>query len=145
MRRRVFIVAAAVALFGCRHEYPPVVSGGVVDGGLFLGQFVLKRPGQPPDSWSLTESQLAQLGAWLSAHQSDWSMDLGGAPPPAFSIILKHADGGRTQIDLYDINEAWLKSVHIRRSNPAENGTMRIDAEERKKLIEMVRKKSDAG
>jgi hypothetical protein len=113
-----------------------------VDGRLFLGQFVVNRTGKGPDSWELTEPQVKQVAAWLFSHRSELSIIVASPPPPALSIVLKHLDGSRTQIDLFDTNESWRQTVVVHHSDASQNGTMHLDLAERRRLLEMVRRES---
>jgi len=139
MRRVVLLLFLLIGLLGCHEEISPIVSGGVVDGGLLLGQYVLKRPEQQVKSWALTQKQLDQVSLWLQEHRSGWRMILESPPPPSFSIVLKHANGTRTQIDLFSINENWQHVIIINNTDTAKNGIKRISTQERDALLQLVR------
>jgi hypothetical protein len=121
--RRIIFIALALgvllalalgsrSIFAVHQEWPPLVSGVVFDGGLYLGQFTRKlENGQPAKSWPLSEVQLQKLYSWLQSHKSGWTMVVATPPPPSFSILLVHSDGTRTQLDLYSQNESWQRAI----------------------------------
>ena len=131
-----------LALIKTRKEIPsPIVSGEVVDGGLFLGRYVMNRSSENPKSWVLNEDQLRQVSLWLEKYNSDWGLLLGTPPPPSFSIALKRANGNCTQIDMVSINENWIRTIVIWDSNSKKNGIINITAQERENLLHLVKEK----
>jgi len=91
----------------------PLVSGEVVNDGIFKGNFIVLEKDKIPESWSLSKGQLEKLSAWLKLHQSGWDMILASPPPPSYSVLLSHSDGSNSQINLFSLNESWSHAVHI--------------------------------
>lgn len=110
------VLVSALSLVGCDSQAPtPVlpVRGMVLDGGLFLGEFTLRKDDEPSREWQLSESQLNELHAWMKAHRADLRMVVATPPPPSFSVVTFDADGNRTQIDLFSANESWKRAVYV--------------------------------
>lgn len=138
MRQYILLILLLISLGGCLEKPSPIVSGGVVDGGLFLGQFVVEQPGHKPKSWMLTTEQLQQMSLWLQENQSGWGWNV-GSPPPSFSIVLKHANGTSTQIDLFSTNESWQHAIGIKNSDNSKNGIKNVSTQEREALLKIVK------
>lgn len=109
----IFFATIAFGLLGCR-EIPPLQSGTVVDGGLFLGQFTAVEKGNTTVTWDLTHDQLDQLFTWFQQHRARWSMVRTSPPHPSYSIVAKHVGGRRTQLDLFAFNESWSQTIRLR-------------------------------
>lgn len=139
MRRLALLILVLLGLSGCHETLAPATSGGVVDGGLFLGRYTLKDPAKQPKSWPLSQDQLSRVSAWLEEHQHSFGMLLASPPPPSFSIVINRADGSRTQIDLFSINENWQKAIVVRNSDPAKNGILHVSEQERDALLNLVK------
>lgn len=90
----------------------PIEKGAVVSGGA-LSNMVARGS----RTWPLSKSQLEQCATWLKSHESGWQMVVASPPFPSYSVLLIHADGSRTQIDMFSVNESWRKTVHVFSSN----------------------------
>lgn len=108
MRSLLFALCCIFLLASCRQEMAPIETGTVVDGGA-LGNMVA----QGSRIWSLSKVQLEQCATWLKSHESGWHMVVASPPLPSYSVRLIHADGSRTQIDMFSFNESWRKTVHV--------------------------------
>lgn len=40
-------------------------------------------------------------------------MVVASPPFPSYSVLLIYADGSRTQMDMFSVNESWRKTVHV--------------------------------
>lgn len=69
MRKILLALLLSIGLLGCREDIPPVVSGNVFGGGLFMGQFTLNRADHRADEWELKKTQIDQLNLWLQSHR----------------------------------------------------------------------------
>ena len=118
MRKIATLLLCTLSLLGCRPEFAPLVSGTVVDGGVFLGGKTILRKDEPTLSWPLSQGQLEELSSWLKLHHSEWQMILASPLPPSYSIVLTHSDGAHTQIDLFSYNESWQHAVYIYAYDP---------------------------
>ena len=139
MRHYSLLLLLLIGLAGCFEKPSPIVSGAVVDGGLFLGQFIVNQPGHKPNSWMLTSEQLQQISIWLQKNQSGWGMNLASAPPPSFTIVLRRANGTSTQIDLFSVNESWQHVIIIKNSDNSKNGIKNVSTQEREVLLKIVK------
>jgi hypothetical protein len=140
MRSVLMIILLTAALLGCREDIPPIVSGNVVDGGLFMGTFVLARTGHPAKEWELTKPQIDQVNLWLQSHRDGWQTIVASPPPPSFSILLIHADKTQSRVDLFDINNNWREAMVIHAANASNNGIRHISVQEREELLAIVGK-----
>ena len=139
MRRIAQLFLLLIGLLGCREEDSPVVSGKVVDGGLFLGRYIVERREQQPKAWTLTQEQLRQVSLWLHEHRSGWRLLVVSPPPPAFSIVLKHANGTHTQVDLFSANENWQRAIIVSASDPSNTGIQYLSTQELNALRQLVK------
>jgi len=140
MRTMVMALLLSAALTACRGDMPPVVAANVVDGGLFMGEFVLKRDGRSPEEWSLNSSQLGRLNAWLQHHRDGWEMMVASPPPPSLSIVLTHSDGTRSRVDFFDMNDNWRHMVVVHASSASDNGIIKLSAPEVEELFAIIQK-----
>lgn len=134
MRKYLTVLFVAICIFGCRQEMSPLVSGMVIDGGLFPKQSTVVEKDKTARPWALSNMQLDKLSSWLKSHQSDWQMVLTSPPLPSYSVLLVHSKGEHTQLDLFSINESWKHAIHIH-SNDKEGkiifgGTYSFSSEE---------------
>jgi hypothetical protein len=144
MRYFAFLLLLLTGLLvGCQEKTSPIVSGAVLDGGIFLGQYTVERPGQQPKTWALTQKQLEQISLWLHERESGWRMILASPLPPSFSIVLKHADGSRTQMDLFSVNENWQHVIIMKNTDSGKNGIRNISTQERDSLLQLVKEMPD--
>lgn len=143
-RLALSIMVALSVLVGCR-EISPFVSGTVIDGGLFLGQFTVVEKGKKTVTWDLTREQLDQLFTWLQSYPSRWQMVLISPPAPSYSIVLRHNDGSRTELDLFSLNESWSSTIHLSmwdgKGKFIDGGLGRFSTEEIKNLKNMMASK----
>jgi hypothetical protein len=140
MKKLVIILFLIAGLLGCQEKISPIVSGTVFDGGVFFGRYVI-APGQKPKTRVLNQKQLAQLSLWLQEQKSGFRTIVESPPPPSFSIVLKHANGSHTQIDLFLTTLGWQDSVVIWNTDPSKKGIRNISAQELHALIQLVKEK----
>jgi hypothetical protein len=140
MKKLVITLFLIAGLLGCQEKISPIVSGTVVDGGIFFGRYVT-APEQKPKTWVLNQKQLAQLSIWLQDHKSGFRKILESPPPPSFSIVLNQADGTRTQIDLFLTTLGWQNAVVIRDTDPSQNGIGNITDLDLHALTQIVKEK----
>lgn len=142
MRKIVTLLLLSMLLAGCREDIPPVVAGSVVDGGLFLGEFVLHRKGRTPARWDLDRVQLEALNAWLQHHRDGWEMVVASPPPPGLSIVMTHPDGTHSRMDFFDMNDYWRHTVVVHAPSASDNGIRNLTVRETQELWAILQKKS---
>jgi hypothetical protein len=124
MRSLLVSIALVLLLGGC--QLSPVISGVAIDQGLFVD-------GLHPKTWTLKEQQLEQLAVWLKEHDSAWSHLLVTPPPPTFLILLNHADGSPSSIQLFSANENWEHALVIK------DRIRTISRKERNELLQLAK------
>jgi hypothetical protein len=83
----VVAMAVAAVLSGCQIEVPPLVSGDAS----------ISEPGRGVRTWKLSEGNLTQLKAWLTAHKDGWSPDF-VTPTAQVYVNLTAADESTMQL-----------------------------------------------
>jgi hypothetical protein len=134
---KVFLaISVVLGMMGCRDD-SPIVSGQAFDGGLFLGQYTVVEPDRTPKNWPLSPEQVGILSAWLKDHQSGWGMILASPPPPAFSVVVKQANGHSSRIDFFS-RENWNEVIVIHAEDPADNRMASFSAPDVKHLRQQM-------
>jgi hypothetical protein len=137
----VTILAMVPCLAGCR-EVSPIVSGTVIDGGLFLKQFTVVHGDKNSETWELTPLQVEKLAGWLQGRESRWHMNFASRLPPSYSVVVAHADGSRSQLDLFAKDGIWDETMNMYQYDNNGTflfgGTQTISADEIEALKKML-------
>lgn len=128
----LIILVICSLLAGCDEGFPPLVSVEVTE--IFKGPPYTK-------TWKLNEAQLKQFELWLHERKSEGGPLFVTPLPPSFVILLIHANGSRSSLDLFSA-ENWKHKVIVNSSGKTR--VENISPAEREWLLQLVKEMLDS-
>lgn len=124
----IFVIVSVLA--GCEQDFSPLVAVEVTDQGLTTALPHTR-------TWRLNQVQLKALERWLYEHNSEVGVLLVSPPSPSQVILLTHANGSRSSLDLFSADKGWEHIVII--SSSGKSRVKNITPAERETLFQLLK------